>query len=140
MDNCTFCKIINKKLPSSIVYEDKDLLAFLDIKPINKGHILIIPKQHTELMIELNDKILSKMIVLAKKINIALKKSDLKPEGINLFLADGKSAGQEIFHTHIHIIPRFKNDGFDFVFPKDYNNKPSKNEIDQIANKIKLQM
>ncbi|PIQ77227.1 HIT family protein [Candidatus Peregrinibacteria bacterium CG11_big_fil_rev_8_21_14_0_20_46_8] len=140
MKNCTFCKIITGDLPSSKIYEDKELLAFLDIQPVNKGHVLVIPKQHKELMTELDDKILGSMIALSKKINQAMRKSDIKLEGINLFLADGEAAGQEVFHAHLHVIPRFKNDGFGFTFPEGYTNKPSRDELDLISQKIQLHL
>ena len=137
MTDCIFCKIINGELPSSKIYEDDKLLAFLDIQPINKGHVLIIPKQHKVLIAELDNKILGDMISLANKINQAIRQSDIKSEGINLFLADGEAAGQEVFHVHLHIIPRFQKDGFGFIFPENYKNKPPREELDLISQKIK---
>lgn len=138
MTNCVFCKIIKGELPSSKIYEDDTLLAFLDIQPINKGHVLIIPKQHKVLITELDNKILGDMISLANKINQAIRKSDIKSEGICLFLADGEAAGQEVFHVHLHIIPRFQKDGFGFIFPENYKNKTPREELDLTAQKIKL--
>lgn len=137
MKDCIFCKIINGELPSSKIYEDDELLAFLDIQPVNKGHVLIIPKQHKELIAELDNKTLGNMIALANKINQAIRESDIKSEGVNLFLADGEAAGQEVFHVHIHVIPRFSKDGFGFVFSKDYKNKPQREELNIISQKIK---
>lgn len=137
MNNCIFCKIIKGELPSSKIYENDMLLAFLDIQPVNKGHVLIIPKQHKILIAELDNKILGDMISLANKINQAIRKSDIKSEGINLFLADGEAAGQEVFHVHLHIIPRFKKDGFGFIFPENYKNKPPRVELDLISQQIK---
>lgn len=137
MNSCIFCKIIKGELPSSKIFEDNTLLAFLDIQPVNKGHVLIIPKQHKILIAELDNKILGDMISLANKINQAIRKSDIKSEGINLFLADGEAAGQEVFHVHLHIIPRFKKDGFGFIFPENYKNKPPRKELDLMSKKIK---
>lgn len=137
MNNCIFCKIIKGELPSSKIFEDNTLLAFLDIQPVNKGHVLIIPKQHKILIAELDNKILGDMISLANKINQAIRKSDIKSEGINLFLADGEAAGQEVFHVHLHIIPRFKKDGFGFIFPENYKNKPPRVELDLMSQQIK---
>ena len=137
MDDCIFCSIIKGSLPASIIYEDKYLLAFMDIQPVNKGHVLIISRQHKELIFELDDIILSRMFVLAKNINNAIRESGIKAEGINLFLADGKSAGQEVMHVHLHIIPRFLNDGFGFIFPEGYEKRPQRNELDIISEKIK---
>jgi len=136
MEDCVFCKIIKGELPSSKIYEDDELLAFMDIQPINKGHVLVIPKQHKELITELDNDIIGNMIVLATKINRAIRQSDITSEGINLSLADGEAAGQEVLHAHLHIIPRFRGDGFSFVFPKGYENKPERNELDIISKKI----
>lgn len=140
MDDCIFCSIIKGSLPASIIYEDKYLLAFMDIQPVNKGHVLIISRQHKELIFELDDIILSRMFVLAKNINNAIRESGIKAEGINLFLADGKSAGQEVMHVHLHIIPRFLNDGFGFIFPEEYEKRPQRNELDIISEKIKSRL
>lgn len=140
MDDCIFCRIVKGDLPASMIYEDKDLLAFMDIQPVNKGHVLIISKQHKELITELDDIILSRMIVLAKNIDKAIRESGIEAEGMNLFLADGKAAGQEVLHVHLHIIPRFNNDGFGFIFPEGYENKPLRNELNIISQLIKSRL
>ena len=137
MEDCIFCKIIKGELPSSKIHEDDELLAFLDIQPVNKGHVLIIPKQHKELIADLDNKTLGNMITVANKINQAIRKSGIRSEGINLFLADGEVAGQEVFHVHLHVIPRFIADGFGLVFPADYKNKPQRDELDIISKEIK---
>lgn len=137
MKDCIFCKIINGELPCSKVYEDDDFLAFMDIKPVNKGHVLVIPKIHKELMVDLDDNLVKKLIIIGNKINKAIRKSNIKSEGVNFFLADGEAAGQEVFHVHLHLIPRFEKDGFGFKFPKGYTDKPERDELEQIAQKIK---
>jgi len=136
--DCVFCNIISGEFECSKVYEDDILLAFMDINPINTGHILIIPKEHIELAADLNDETSGKIFILAKKINISLRKSGIRIEGINYFLADGEAAGQEVFHTHLHIIPRFKNDGFGFIFPEGYRKiLYAREKLNKIAEKIK---
>lgn len=140
MRDCIFCSIINDVIPASMIYEDKDLLAFMDIQPVNKGHVLIISRQHKELITELEDDILRRIIVLAKNIDKAIRESGIKAEGVNLFLADGKSAGQEVPHVHLHIIPRFKNDGFGFIFPEGYEKRSQRNELDILSQKIKSRL
>lgn len=140
MENCIFCKIVKGEVPSHKVWEDDEALAFLDIQPINRGHVLIVPKKHSELISGVEDSVLGKMMKLAKKIDEALRDSDLKPAGVNLFLADGKVAGQEVPHVHLHIIPRFSKDGFGFVYPESYKNKPPKEELEAISEKIKLHL
>lgn len=137
--DCIFCKIISGEYESSKIYEDDLLLAFMDIFPVNKGHVLIIPKEHIELVADLNEETAGKIYVLAIKVNSALRESELKPEGVNYFLADGIAAGQEVFHTHLHVIPRFKNDGFGLKFPEGYRkNLPPRDELNKIAEKIRF--
>lgn len=138
MSDCVFCKIISGEYTSSKIFEDETILAFMDIQPVNEGHILIIPKKHVELIADLDDETSAKMFVIAGKINKALRKSDLKLEGINYFLADGEAAGQEVFHTHLHIYPRFAGDGFGMVYNENYRKVlPKRAELDLIAEKVR---
>lgn len=138
MSDCVFCKIVSGEFTSSKVYEDDSILAFMDIQPVNEGHILIIPKEHVELIADLDAETSAKMFVIAGKINKALRKSDLKLEGINYFLADGEAAGQEVFHTHLHIYPRFAGDGFGMVYNENYRKVlPKRAELDLIAEKVR---
>ena len=141
MADCIFCKIVSGEYTSSKIYEDDSILAFMDIQPVNKGHLLIVPKRHVELIADLDDETSAKMIKIANRINNALRKSGVKLEGINYFLADGEAAGQEVFHTHLHMIPRFKDDGFGFIFPEGYRViLPERNELNNIAEKIQICM
>jgi len=107
--DCIFCKIIEGELPSTKVYEDKRFLAFLDINPINKGHILIIPKEHFDNLINTPVDLLKDMIALARTIAPAII-SACGAEGFNLVINNGQAAGQLINHVHFHIIPRLLND------------------------------
>lgn len=126
-NSCIFCKIVNKEIPCNQIYEDKNFLVFLDIKPVNHGHLLIIPKKHIVWMQEADDKMVGDIYKLAKKMMLALKKS-LKCDYVQLSVI-----GNEIPHFHIHLIPRYKNDKF-YNFPvKKYQNK----EDIKILNKIK---
>ena len=111
MNDCLFCKIVEGEIPSHKIYEDEKFLAFLDVNPINPGHTLIIPKEHSRNILEMNSLLLSKMIILIKKLSIHIKEK-INADGINVMINNEKEAGQIIFHTHIHIIPRFKGDGF----------------------------
>ncbi|MFH1630631.1 MAG: HIT domain-containing protein [Candidatus Aenigmatarchaeota archaeon] len=138
MDTCIFCEIVSGRLPCSRVYEDNDFLAFMDVKPVNRGHVLVVPKMHSDLVSGMSEESIGKMMIIAEKISSSIRKSDIKCEGINFFLADGEAAGQELFHVHLHVIPRFKNDGFGFKFPADYGNKTSRDELDELSRKIKL--
>ena len=136
-DDCIFCKIIAGNSPSSKLFEDDDVYVFLDVQPVNSGHTLIIPKLHTELIGELSDELLGKLMVTAKKVEEMIKKTSLKAEGFNLFLADGEAAFQEVFHVHLHVIPRFNGDGFGLTFPRGYENKPSKEELEKVCTEIR---
>ncbi|KAL0481208.1 hypothetical protein AKO1_012627 [Acrasis kona] len=139
--NCVFCSIINRKLPSSIVYEDEDIIAFMDINPVNKGHTLVVPKIHEQYMCDIPDETSQKIFPLAQRINKNLRRlseasdSGIKLEAVNLFLADGIAAGQEVYHSHLHVIPRFKGDSF--KLHNQYGTPPSRQELDATANRIK---
>ncbi|OGZ65584.1 MAG: hypothetical protein A3C06_00740 [Candidatus Taylorbacteria bacterium RIFCSPHIGHO2_02_FULL_46_13] len=110
MDGCIFCKIVAGEIPSYKVYEDDAVLAFLDIEPATRGHALVIPKRHAENVFEISEDDLEKVAVVAKKLSIKIK-DVLQADGIRLSQSNGKVAGQDIMHFHVHIIPRYKNDG-----------------------------
>lgn len=106
--DCLFCKIINKEIPSSIIYEDSDVLAFLDINPTTNGDTLIIPKKHYKDFLEVPNEILVKMYEVAQKL-YPMYKEKLHCDGITI--SHNTDYGQEIKHFHIHFIPRYKDDG-----------------------------
>lgn len=110
MKDCVFCKIIRKEIPSDFVYENDKVVAFLDIAPINRGHTLVVPKEHHSDLLETPDDVLHDMIVRAKKISKAVMAA-VKADGVNLGVNTKPAAGQVVFHTHFHIIPRFSGDG-----------------------------
>lgn len=111
MKDCIFCKIVRGELPATKVYEDKDTLAFLDINPVNIGHVLVIPKGHHANIFEIPEKDLLDVVRTVKKVSHAVKKG-LQADGINVTINNEPAAGQVVFHLHIHIIPRTVNDGF----------------------------
>lgn len=136
-NNCIFCQIVNGELDSSIVYKDEMCTAFMDIQPVNIGHVLIVPNKHTELICDLDDNTVAHMFIVAKRINNAIRKSSIKCEGINYFLADGEAAFQEVSHTHLHCFPRFKDDGFGLKFSEEYFSKPRREVLNSAAQEIK---
>ncbi|MFA5781296.1 MAG: HIT domain-containing protein [Bacteroidales bacterium] len=136
--SCIFCKIADKEAPATILYENKKIISFLDIMPVNKGHILISPVNHFESFTEISDEVISEMFSLAKRLDIALRKSEYAYEAVNLFIADGTDAGQEVPHVHLHIIPRVKDDGFGLKFPANYSDKPGKEELFNIGKHLKM--
>jgi histidine triad (HIT) family protein len=132
--DCIFCKIVAGELPSTKVYEDEDTVAFMDIGPVVKGHTLVIPKQHHDPITGTPPEVLQKLIVVVQKIAGAVF-TGLGADGINVAQANGRLAGQEIFHIHFHVIPRFEKDGFSRNWtPGKYD---SQEEMEQVAEKIR---
>lgn len=124
MGNCIFCKIAEGEIPCDKVYEDKNFLVFLDIKPVSHGHILIIPKEHIVWMEEADDEIISKIFILTKRIMIAMKK------GLECKYVQVAVAGDEVPHFHIHIFPRYHKDNL-LEFPRKEYQKGQEKEIIQ---------
>ena len=109
-ENCIFCKIAAGEIPSATLYEDDDFRVIFDASPATKGHVLILPKEHAANVFELSEETASKVFVLAKKIATVLKEVT-GCEGVNILQNNGEIAGQTVFHFHMHLIPRYKNDG-----------------------------
>ena len=108
--DCVFCKIISEEFDSAKIYEDDNVFAFLDIKPVTKGHVLIIPKRHAQDIFDIPKTDLQSIIAAAKKISQKIK-DVLGADGIRLSQSNGEHAGQVVFHYHLHVIPRYKDDG-----------------------------
>jgi histidine triad (HIT) family protein len=134
--DCIFCAIVAGSAPVSIVYEEADLLAFMDSRPVTPGHLLIIPKRHTPDLANLDETTGARMFTVAMRLAQAVRASGLRCEGINLFLADGEAAFQEVLHTHLHVIPRFVGDTF--RIDADWSVTPSRAELDEIATQVRL--
>jgi len=113
-NNCVFCNIIQGEAQAYLVYQDELVSAFLDISPINDGHVLVVPNVHAADLATLEDETAKQMFVTAKRLAAALRAALSGVEGINLLLADGQMAGQTVFHSHLHVIPRFAGDGVGF--------------------------
>jgi histidine triad (HIT) family protein len=134
MNSCIFCKIVKSDVPSYTIFEDKEFLAFLDIKPLFKGHALIIPKKHYETIRELPENLASKILVVGKKL-ISIYDEVLKPDGYNILQSNGGVAGQDVMHYHIHLVPRYKeNPGLKRIFSGIYN--PTDEEQKKIAGSL----
>lgn len=140
MTPCNFCQIMAGEAASSKVYEDKICVVFMDIQPVNPGHMLVVPKEHFKDLTDLPANIGAHLFQVAQRIILTLPKTSVKSEGANLFIAHGEAAGQDVFHVHIHIIPRYEGDGFGFRFGPNYSNLPERSELDAIASQIKQQM
>lgn len=132
--SCIFCAIAAGQAPASIVYQDDDTVAFLDIRPMNQGHLLVIPRRHAASLADLDSMEGGRCFQVAQQMAAKLRQVGIPCEGVNLFLADGAVAGQEVFHVHLHVIPRFAGDGFrlDVTWPTP----PSRDELAALAARI----
>jgi len=110
--DCIFCAIVAGQSPASVVLDEPDVLAFMDIRPFTPGHLLVIPKRHASGLAQLDPADGAKVFAAGQRIATALRTSDLPVDGVNMFLADGVAAGQEVFHVHLHLVPRTAGDGF----------------------------
>lgn len=135
--NCVFCKLLSGELEVSMIHRDDLCAAFMDIQPVNPGHVLIVPCRHAPYVADLKEEEGAQMFRVAQRVVTALRKTGVRCEGVNLFLADGEAAGQEVFHSHLHVFPRFQGDGFRLVLPPGYSQRPERKELDEIAGKIK---
>lgn len=138
--NCIFCAIITGKAPASILYEDDRCVAFLDIQPVNPGHLLVVPRQHAVDLAALDPEDGARLFRVGQQIARALRGSGLRCEGVNFFLADGVAAGQEVPHVHLHVFPRYAGDGFGMKFNPRYFQRPSREELEEAAEKIRAGM
>jgi len=133
--DCVFCAIVAGTAPVSMIYADAEVLAFLDIRPITPGHLLVIPKRHVPLLADLDEATGARMFRVAMRLARTVRASGLRCKGINLFLADGEAAGQEVFHTHLHVIPRFADDGF--RIEEDGSSMPPRAELDAMTAQLR---
>ena len=129
---CIFCKLANGDIPTNKIYEDSNFTVILDASPATKGHALILPKEHYANLFELPDELAQKAIVLAKKIATDMKQK-LNCDGVNIVQNNGETAGQTVFHFHMHIIPRYKEDGQVIGWKPT---SPTEEEITEVKNAL----
>jgi len=136
VSDCIFCKIINGEIPSAKVFENEHVLAFLDISQVTKGHTLVIPKLHNENIFDLEPESARNLFEAVPKIANAIK-DEFNPLGMNILQNSGKQAGQEVFHLHLHLLPRYgSGDGFGAVW-KTHNSEYTPSDLQEIAQSIK---
>ena len=135
-ESCIFCKIVHKQASSSVVYEDESIVAFLDIRPLNIGHTLVIPKAHYVDIFDLPEEQLSQVHKVAKEVSWAVKKAT-EADGISIIQQNGKAAGQDIFHFHVHVVPRFEGQKLP---PFSELREVERLKLDAMAKKIKQQL
>jgi histidine triad (HIT) family protein len=135
-DQCVFCEILRGNEPASFTYQDDTVVAFMDVQPITHGHMLVVPREHAVLMADLNETVAMRSFRVARQL-ASVARARLGATGVNLFVADGETAFQDVPHFHVHVIPRYANDGFGLTFPDAYSRPPSRAELETIASAIR---
>jgi diadenosine tetraphosphate (Ap4A) HIT family hydrolase len=135
--DCIFCAIVRGKAPATFLHQDDLVVAFMDIRPVQRGHLLVVPRRHAKLIPEVDEATLVRMWSVATDLNRALRASALPCEAVSVYVADGDVAGQEVAHVHIHLIPRHAQDGFGFRFPPGYGAQPGREELEALADEIR---
>ena len=136
MSDCVFCKIVAGQIPSTRVYEDEHTLAFMDIGQVNPGHTLVAVKKHAATVCDLEEAQAAAVARAVVKISRALKKA-FEPEGLSVYQANGKAAGQTVFHYHVHLLPRHAGDGMELVWPVK---NPPRETLEDYAAKIRARL
>lgn len=131
-----FCEILRGEAPASFTYQDDSVVAFMDVQPITQGHMLVVPREHAVLMSDVNEATAMRTFKVARRL-AALTRHTLGASGVNLFVADGEVAFQDVPHFHVHVIPRYPKDGFGLTFPHTYEHPPARAQLDAIAAAIR---
>jgi histidine triad (HIT) family protein len=132
VSDCLFCRLVAGDGEVSVVEETERTVTFMDIQPVVRGHALVVPRAHATYLADLDPEDGAEVFRAGQRAAAALRASTLRCEGVNLFLADGEAAGQEVFHVHLHVIPRHEGDGFGLRLPPDYSIRP-RTELDEAA-------
>lgn len=146
MSNCIFCSILKGEQPASIVYQDENCVAFMDLFPMRPGHVLVIPRQHATFIEELSPQVRSHLIEVSNAIVAAQKASGLPCDGNNLFLNDGPAANQHVPHVHFHVLPRKQGDlakavlAFVTRYKNMFGKEAHRQRLDEIAADIAKKM
>ena len=131
--NCIFCKIMARQIPATVVHEDDGTLAFMDLGQVNPGHVLVATKAHAENVFALDDAQAAAVFRSTARVARAIRDA-FKPQGVTLFQANGKAALQTVFHFHIHVLPRWENDGMSLAWPAK---NPPREKLEEYAAKIR---
>ncbi|MBV6475703.1 MAG: Protein hit [Rhodocyclaceae bacterium] len=133
LDNCVFCKIVRGEIPATVVLQDEHTLVFMDIGSVNPGHMLVAAKPHVENLQGMDEALAGALFRSAARAAKAIEKV-YKPAGISVYQANGAAAGQTVFHAHIHVLPRWENDGLTFTWPVK---NPSRDELERVAAQLR---
>lgn len=134
--SCIFCKIVAKQIPATAVYEDADTLAFMDLGQVNPGHVLVATRAHAANVFELDDAQAAAVFRATARVARAVRDA-FQPQGVTLFQANGQAALQSVFHFHLHVLPRWENDGMSLAWPAK---NPPREKLEEYAAKIRGKM
>jgi histidine triad (HIT) family protein len=137
-NDCVFCKLLLGEQEVTFVHQDDVCSTFMDIQPVTTGHVLVVPRRHVAQLADLSEEEGAQMFRVGQRVAAALRKCGAKCEGVNFFLADGVAAGQEVFHVHLHVFPRYPGDGFGLTLPPGYQQRPPREELNEIAKSIRI--
>jgi histidine triad (HIT) family protein len=133
--HCIFCDLIHGAAEVSVCYEDPDALAFMDIQPVNAGHVLVVPRQHFESLVDTPPELAMHLFDVSMRLAEVIRKVTTC-EDMNIVVNSGKTAGQDVLHYHVHLIPRREEDGFDIPLPFDGSEMPDRTLLDAVAVRI----
>lgn len=136
---CVFCGIAAGAVPASLVYEDDAVMAFLDLYPVHAGHTLVIPRYHAADLLACPDQLASRVFAVAARIAPAVVQVT-GAQGFNIWIANGPAAGQTVFHLHLHVLPRFREDSFGLRFPGHYPTEADRGELETMARRIRAKV
>lgn len=136
MEDCVFCSILRGQLPASFVHEDDTSVAFLDLHPIHAGHVLVIPREHHADAASCPPKLAGHLFEISARLGPAVVRAT-DAHGFNVWTANGRAAGQDVFHLHLHILPRYREDTFGLRFPKGYPNEVRRTDLDAMAERVR---
>jgi histidine triad (HIT) family protein len=136
MADCVFCKIMAKQIPASVVYEDEYTLAFMDLGQVNPGHVLVALKAHAENVYALDDAQAGAVFRSVARVSRAIRAA-FAPQGLSVYQANGKAAGQTVFHLHVHLVPRHDGDGMELTWPVK---NPPRDKLEEYAAKLRASL
>src|SRR5574341_1179735 len=134
--DCLFCRIVTRELPGTFVFEDDRAAAFLDLFPVHQGHTLVVPRTHYTDLADCPADVAAYLFELSARLAPAIVQAT-SAQGFNVWVANGKAAGQEVFHLHLHILPRHEKDSFGLRFPKGYPKEAGRGELEEMAGRIR---
>lgn len=135
MDHCIFCDLIHGAGEVSVCYEDSDAIAFMDVQPVNAGHLLVVPRVHYESLLDIPSELGHRLFQVAHDL-AAIVRHVTECQGTNIVVNSGAAAGQDVFHYHVHVIPRMRGDGFEIQLPFSGSAMPDRTLLDAMASRI----